>query len=91
MIKLKNHNRSVLFSSRPIRLKNVQATSFENRAAKKQKTENQISKRTEMKRSENYQIGNIVLVKWPSYPYWPARILSINDKKFNVEFFGDNK
>lgn len=85
------NNQIVLFSSRPIRLKNVQATSSEDRASDQQKTENRISKRTEMKRSGNYQIGNIVLVKWPSYPYWPARITSKNDKKVNVEFFGDDK
>lgn len=85
------NNQIVLFSSRPTRLKNVKVTSFEERAGNKQNTENRISKRIEVKRSGNYQIGNIVLVKWPSYPYWPARITRINDKKVNVEFFGDNK
>lgn len=42
-------------------------------------------------RAENeiHTVGSIVLVRWPSYPYWPARILDITKNTANVFFYGD--
>lgn len=34
--------------------------------------------------------GQIVLCKLRGYCEWPARILNIDGKKINVQFFGDN-
>lgn len=33
--------------------------------------------------------GSFVLVKWPSFPYWPARVTEICKNMANVIFFGD--
>lgn len=57
----------------------------------KEQTENRLERRIDMKRSGTYKVGDIVLVKWLSYPYWPARITRIDDKNVDVIFFGDNK
>lgn len=45
----------------------------------------------EMKRSENVVNGQVVLVKWPSYPYWPAHITNVNGTSVHVMFFGDDR
>lgn len=44
-----------------------------------------------MKRSENVANGQVVLVKWPSYSYWPAYITSVNRTSVHVMFFGDDR
>lgn len=45
----------------------------------------------EMKRCENIANSQVVLVKWPSFPYWPAYITSFNGTSVHVTFFGDNR
>lgn len=45
----------------------------------------------EMKRCESVTNGQVVLIKWPSYPYWPATITCINGASVDVMFFGDNR
>lgn len=45
----------------------------------------------ELKRPENLKNDSLVLVKWPCFPYWPARVTSVTNKKVDVIFFGDNK
>lgn len=64
-------------------------TSIEN-TFRERKTENRLAVKTNLKRSGGWSNGSIVLVKWPSYPYWPARITSISEKNVDVIFFGDN-
>lgn len=58
-----------------------------------QKACKEIKKREliEMHCCENVQDGQIVLIKWPSYPYWPAQIKGITKTLVDVEFFGDNR
>lgn len=36
---------------------------------------------------ELFTLGSIVLVKWPSYPYWPAKITNICKNTASVTFF----
>lgn len=65
-------------------------TSTEN-DYRERKTEKRIAVGTNLKRSDSWSRGNIVLVKWPSYPYWPARITGISEKNVDVVFFGDDE
>lgn len=53
--------------------------------------ENRLIAKIDLKRSGGYSIGDVVLVKWPYYPYWPAKIKNITKTKISVEFFGDSK
>lgn len=54
------------------------------------KKEHRLIKKIEIKRSGGYRMGDVVLVKWPYYPYWPAKIKNITKTKtVSVEFFGD--
>lgn len=88
---IKNSSNLLNFS-RSLRPRKVQMvktlTESDNR---ERKTENRIAVRTNLKRSDSWSQGNVVLVKWPSYPYWPARITSISEKNVEVIFFGDNE
>lgn len=68
--------------------KAVPFDSTENRPSKRPNL--QIVHKIELKKLEKVDVGSIVLVKWPSYPYWPARILQISNKNIQVIFFGDN-
>lgn len=45
----------------------------------------------QMHACENVRIGHVVLVKWPSYPYWPAIVQNITKGSAHVMFFGDNR
>lgn len=53
----------------------------------------EIQKRESIKmhQCEHVQDGQIVLIKWPSYPYWPGIIKGITNTLVDVEFFGDNR
>lgn len=53
--------------------------------------ENQLIEKIALKRSGGYRIREVVLVKWPYYPYWPAVIDNISKNKVTVKFFGDNE
>lgn len=61
-----------------------------NQGAEPANTDKRVACRIEMKRSNKFSLGGTVLVKWPSYPYWPAKITNISDKKIDVVFYGDN-
>lgn len=68
--------------------KSIPLNTTENHQSKKPNL--QIIRKIELKQSEKIDIGSIVLVKWPSFPYWPARILQLSNKHIEVIFFGDN-
>lgn len=38
-----------------------------------------------------FKLNNIVLVKWPHFPDWPAIIESIKGNSIHVRFFGDGR
>lgn len=78
----------IQFLSRPIRLKKIEVTTTIPET--KERQEKRIIPNIILKRSYNYVRGDIILVKWPSYPYWPAWINDISNKSFDVIFFGYN-
>lgn len=78
--------------------KNVQATPIEIAHTYKNKDLiklewNKILQDQDAVKMKSVRLGDAVLVKWPSYPHWPAYIIQIFPTVFTVEvmFFGDRK